>query len=147
VNEIFRQIGSDLRFTLDRCSAKPEVRCRFSSRRLAVVVQGQEAPPHLERIIIAADLLQDHPAIMPDAVVSEALITLGATMMTFDPALPRERRDELIVSLAEAVHRTGEGRGTGIAADYTLALQQDASSLLVIMVTPKTVERPSEQKP
>lgn len=147
VNDVFQQIGSDLRLKLDRCSAKPDLRCRFSSQRLAVVVQGQETPPQIDRIIIAADLLQDHPATMPDLVVSEALIALGATMITFDPGLQQERRDALIVALAEAVHKTGEGRGSGAAADYAVALQQAATSLLVIIVTPKNFESAPQNNP
>ena len=137
VNDILQQAGADLRFRLDRCSAMPDLRCRFSSQRVAVVVQGQEAPPRIGRIIIATDLLQDHPRGLPHEAVTDALITLGATMMAFDPQLQREQRDQLISALAEGVHSSGQSEGSGVDADYVVALHQTASTLLVITVAPK----------
>jgi hypothetical protein len=137
INEILRQAGSDLRFQLDRCSTAHQAVCRFSSLHVAVVVEGQKGPASISRIVIATDLLRDHPTTPPHVAVIDTLITLTATMMIFDPDLPDDQRDGLVSTLAEAAHSAGQGEGSGIAADYVIALEQNVTTLLVIAMAPK----------
>jgi hypothetical protein len=137
LNEVFRRTGSDLRLELDLCSTAQQAACRFSSQRLAIIVEATEDRSGIGRIVIAADLLRDHPATLPHIPVIDALITLTATMVVFDPDLPDDRRDGLVASLAESVHSIGQGAGSGVAADYVIALEQKSTALLVITMRPK----------
>lgn len=137
VNGALEQAGSELRFRLERCGAVPQSECHYSSPRVAIIVLGGEEPTHIGRIIIAADILKDHPTTLPHVVVLDALITLAATMVIFDPDLIAERRNGVVASLAESVHSTGHGEASGIAADYGIELREAASTLLVITAMPK----------
>jgi hypothetical protein len=137
LNEVLRQSGSDLRFELDRCTMAPTPMCQYSTQRVAVIVEATEDRSGIGRIVIAADLLRDHPSTLPHVPVIDALITLTATMVVFDPELPGDRRDGIVAALAEAVHGTGEGSGSGIAADYVITLDQASTTLLVITMRPK----------
>jgi hypothetical protein len=137
LNEVLQQAGSDLRFELDRCITAPRALCQYSTQRVAVIVEATEDRSGIGGIVIAADLLRDHPATLPHVPVIDALITLTATMVVFDPELPGDRREGIVASLAEAVHGTGEGSGSGIAADYVITLNQTSTALLVITMRPK----------
>jgi hypothetical protein len=137
LNEILQQAGSELRFRLDRCDGVSLTKCRFSSSKVLVSVEGSPMQDGIGRIIIAVDLLRDHPTTLPHMAVVEALVVLTATMMTFDPEVPRVQRDGLVSSLVEAAHGVGHGKGSGISADYLVALEQTGTTLLVITVAPK----------
>jgi hypothetical protein len=137
VNDALEQAGSELRFRLDRCGVVTPSACHYSSPRVAIVVLGGEEPRHIGRIIIAADILKDHPAIPPDVVVLDALITLTATMIIFDPDLAADRRNGMVASLAQSVHDAGHGEASGIRADYGIELRETAGALLVITAVPK----------
>jgi hypothetical protein len=137
LNEVFQKTGSDLRLELDLCSTAQHAVCQFTTQRLAVMVEATDDGSGIGRIVIAADLLRDHPATLPHIPVIDALITLTATMVIFDPDLPHDRRDGLVAALAEAAHSIGQGAGSGIAADYVIALEQKSTALLVITMRPK----------
>jgi hypothetical protein len=137
LNDVFQRTGSDLRLELDLCSTEQQAKCRYSTRRVAVIVEATEDKSGIGMIAIAADLLRDHPATLPHIPVIDALITLTATMVVFDPDLLDDRRDGLVASLAEAVHSMGQGAGSGIAADYVIVLEQKSSALLLITMRPK----------
>jgi hypothetical protein len=47
VNRVLEQVGSDLRFHLERCDAGAGIECRSSSERVIVLVWGQVSPPQI----------------------------------------------------------------------------------------------------
>jgi hypothetical protein len=137
VNSHLEQARSDLRFQLDRCNSLRRLKCRYSSPRVTVDVHGRDRPPNISRIIIEADLLRDDPKTAPDAAVSDALITLVATMTIFDPVLQSDQREALVSSLTNSVLTNRQSQGNGIDAHYSSAFDQAADGLFVILITPK----------
>ena len=137
VNESLQEAGSGIHFRLERCSAVPQPNCRFVSPRVWVVVEGRGKPPSIDSIVIAADLLRDDPATAPDAILSDALMVLAATIVTFDPGLRLSQRETLASSLADATLSVGHGEGDGIDAHYTGVFDQGADGLFVITVARK----------
>ena len=88
VNRVLTQVESDLRFQLETCSKAFPVKCRFSSQRVSALVEGSVIPPRTERIVLKPDLLRNAPGADPLAMVADAVLALGATIVTFDPELP-----------------------------------------------------------
>ncbi|WP_114949032.1 hypothetical protein [Microvirga calopogonii] len=140
VNNVLTRAGTELRLDLKRCEDAPSIRCRFSSGYVDILVEGrdQSREMQIERIIIAADILKNHPAVQPHVIVTDAFIALTATMMVFDPDLPPDRRSAMVSRLVTAVHASGHGEDSGIAADYVVDLHQGVSTWLVMNVTPKS---------
>ena len=68
INEVFRQVGSDLRLWFDGCWGDTRLICRFSSARVKVVVDGSARPRSIGKIVIEADVLRDTPDADPLAV-------------------------------------------------------------------------------
>jgi hypothetical protein len=137
LNGVLERVGSDLRFNPGTCHGASHPTCRFSSSRVVVSVEGRAGQGGISSIVIAADLLREHPAALPHVAVIDAVVTLTATMMHYDPEMPRRQRDMLVSGLLEAAHGLGQGKGSGIAADYSMALDQAGTTLLVITVAPK----------
>ncbi|MEZ0170804.1 hypothetical protein [Microvirga sp. TS319] len=141
INDVLAKTGSELRFHSQQCGDTPSAWCRFSSTHVEILVIGRDHRPsdvQIAKIVLAADILKGHPAIQPHVIVADAFIALTATMVVFDPDLPADRRSAMVSRLVAEVHRSGHGEDSGCAADYVIDLRQDASTLLVMNVVPKS---------
>ena len=136
INEVLRQVESDLRLRIDGCWGDAWVVCRFSSARVKVAVDGSAWPRSIGKIVIEADVLRDTPDADPLAVVNDCVLAFGATVVIFDPRLSVERRVELLSDLVATAIETGASDGEGIDARYALTFDQGANGILTITVTP-----------
>ena len=136
VNKALSQAGSEVRFHRIRCMERSRVECRFSSERIAVLVEGQASPPRTSRVSIEADLMQDKAGAGPLQMVADSVLPLGATMAVLDPALAATRRVQLLSDLMTEVLDTGRSEDEGAGARYTLVFDEAASGVLAVTVTP-----------
>src|SRR4051794_5113566 len=108
VNQVLRQVGSGIRFSLRTCRTDAAVECTFAAGRVTAVVQGSVRPPHVGKVVIKGDLLQDQPGADPFSVVTDVVLAFGATMVTFDPQVPTDQRVQMLSDLTENAINTGE---------------------------------------
>ncbi|WP_230530861.1 hypothetical protein [Microvirga roseola] len=136
-NKALKQVDSDLRFKLEACSGSDSLECRFSSDHVAVLVQGRSNPPRTGRIVLEADLLQDRPGADAVAAITDTVLSLGATVVSFDPGLPAEKRVELISELTNDALDKGQSEASGQDATYAATFDRQTDGRIAITVTPK----------
>ena len=136
VNRVLRQVGSDFRLQLERCDPSPSFQCRFSSPHVAVLIWGRADPPHIEKIILSADLFRDDATTDPLAAVTDLVLVFGATVVIFDPSLPPDRRVQLLSDTIEIALTTGASEEDGREAHFALVFDEAADGLFVIVITP-----------
>jgi hypothetical protein len=135
-NRVLRQVGANLRFRIEKCDSGAVIECRFTSGNVVVRVQGTEGPRRTGRVLIEADLLRDKPGAGPLVTVADCVLTLGATMVIFDPQLAAEPRARLLSELTTSALDTGKSEDNGVDARYSLVFDEAASGILSITVTP-----------
>jgi hypothetical protein len=135
INRRLAQAGIALRLIPEGCQGGATTECRFSSPTVIATVTGRAKPPRTVRITISADLLREEADASPQDLVGDAVAVLGETMTVYDPGLRPSQRDELLSDWIQAVLTNGQSGGDGGHAHYSLAFDQGADGLLVIMIT------------
>jgi hypothetical protein len=136
INETLKQVGAEFRFEAAACATTTRLACHFSSGLVTALVTGDTTPPHINRIVIEADLMRDSPGAEPLVVLADSVLVFGASMVVFDRDLPPERRAQLASDLTVAALETGAAEGEGVAAHYWLTFDQGSSGVLVIVISP-----------
>lgn len=136
VNRSLTEVGSDLRFTLERCSANDVVECKFSSKHVSVRVFGTPGPASTRTISLQADLLQEEPGADPATVITDTVLALGATVVVYDPQIKAQSRVELLSNLTNKALDQGKSEARGLDAVYSAVFDANADGILEIVVSP-----------
>jgi hypothetical protein len=134
VNPALRQVGSDLPFRQTTCILGERPRCRFAARLVDVEVVGPPDRPGTERIMIGATFRQGDDA-AATKLIDDTLTVLGATMVTYDPGMPADRRGEILLELGDAALNVGEAHRDSADVHYALSFDDVSGRLEITAAT------------